>query len=122
MSNIASRVRAAMARLRIAASGAIIGATMTNTIAGAYNVSTGTGGADVSTATPLSIIIDKYSSMDLLNTSIQATDVKLIALNDGVKPITGSVITFGSETLTVISVSETYVGEYVPIFELQCRK
>lgn len=121
MSSISSKVQAAVDKLCVAAGDLVLNATLTNTVAGAYDVATGTG-SSVSTVVPLGVIIDKYSAMDLMNTNIRATDVKLIAFNEGTEPIVGSKIVVKSETLTVIAISEVRVGEHVPIFELQCRK
>ncbi len=121
MSDIALKTYNAVLKLQSAVGSLVLDATMTTTENGVYDVATGAG-AVTSGTYPLRVMVDRYNLVDILNTSIDASDMKLIVFNTGVVPVVGATVTVRSEIFMVMSVSKEIVGDYVLIYELQCRK
>ena len=119
--SIAKRVMDAMQLLKVSAGDLLIIGSLTKKTKGVY--SPANGQATVSSkSVPLYIIIDSYSVEDLKDQSILVTDSKFLVLNDGERPESGDLITAKSMVFSVIKPKDICVGEYVPFFEVQCRK
>ena len=121
MSDLALKVQSAISRGVESLGSLVMAATLNKTITGNYDVSTGSVSTSLSTTT-LGVVVDKYTVSDLINTSIESTDLKVLAFPNGVTPASGDSITLNAVVFNVLNVSANYVGDKVVLYELQCRK
>lgn len=121
MSDLALKIQTAILRGAASLGTLVSDATLSKLTTGSYDVSTGA----VSTSSSMSslrVVIDKYDSQELINTSIESTDLKVLAFFSAVVPTSGDTITVNTLVYKILKVSEHYVGSTVALYELQCRK
>ncbi len=121
MTDLALKIQSSVSKGFKALGSLVSTASLGHITTGSYEVSTGAVSTSLST-TSMQVVVDKYTVFDLANTSVESTDIKVLAVPNGVVPASGDSLTLGSSVFTVINVTANYVGENVVLYELQCRK
>lgn len=121
MTDLALKIQSAISKGAKSLGSMVTAATLSKVITGSYDVSTGTVSTSLSTTT-LGVVVDKYTVSDLVNTSIESTDLKVLAFPNGVEPASGDTVLLNGFVFKVLDVSANYVGDKVVLYELQCRK
>ena len=121
MTDLASKVQSAVLKVVNSLGSLVVTATLSKITTGSYNVSTGSVSTSLST-TSLKVIVDKYTVIDLTNTSIESTDLKVLVVPNSAVPASGDTLTLNSVVFSVLNVTANYVGDKVVLYELQCRK